>query len=78
LVLALVLSLLVALAYQVASRRFGWRVVAYWLLALAAILGGEALAESLGWNLMRLGDLRLGPDLAMAALVIGVLWLLGI
>jgi hypothetical protein len=78
LVLALVVALTIALIYQLLSRRFGWRVLGYWLLVLLGILGAEALAEVLGWNFTRVGDLRLGPDLAGALLVVAVLWFLGI
>jgi hypothetical protein len=78
LVLAVVGSLTVALIYQLLSRRFGWRILAYWVLVLIGVLGGEALAEVLGWNFTRLGDLRVGPDLVGALLVVAVLWFLGI
>jgi hypothetical protein len=78
LVLALVVALTIALIYQLLSRRFGWQVLGYWLLVLLGILGAEALAEVLGWNFTRVGDLRLGPDLAGALLVVAVLWFLGI
>jgi hypothetical protein len=78
LVLVLIGALTIALIYQLLSRRFGWRVLGYWLLVLIGILGAEALAEVLGWNVTRVGDLRLAPDLAGALLVIVVLWFLGI
>jgi hypothetical protein len=78
LVLAVVGALTIALIYQLLSRRFGWRIIAYWFLVLIGVLGAEALAEVLGWNFTRLGDLRVGPDLAGALLVVAVLWFLGI
>lgn len=78
LVLALVGALTVALLYQLLSRRFGWRVLGYWVLVLIGVLGAEALAEVLGWNFTRVGDLRLAPDLVGALLVVTVLWFLGI
>jgi uncharacterized membrane protein YeaQ/YmgE (transglycosylase-associated protein family) len=78
LVLALVGALAVALLYQLLSRRFGWRVLGYWVLVLIGVLGAEALAEVLGWNFTRVGDLRLAPDLVGALLVVTVLWFLGI
>lgn len=77
LVLALVLTLGLALAYQLVRRHYGWRVLFYWALILIGFLGGEIIAESLGWNLTRLGDLRLLPDLAGAALMFAVLWFTG-
>lgn len=78
LVLVLVGALTIALLYQLLSRRFGWRVLGYWFLVLVGVLAGEALAEVLGWNFTRVGDLRLAPDLAGALLVVTVLWFLGI
>ncbi|HEX6508526.1 MAG TPA: hypothetical protein VF221_12930 [Chloroflexota bacterium] len=78
LVLALVASLVIALMYQILSRRFGWRVIGYWIVISLGVLAGEALAESLGWNAMRIGDLRILPDLAGAFAVVAILWFLGI
>lgn len=75
LILALVLTLAIALGYQLARRRYGWRVLFYWGLILAGFLGAEGLAESLGWNVTRLGDLRLLPDLVGSALAVAVLLL---
>lgn len=78
LVLAIVGALTIALIYQLLSRRFGWRILGYWLIVFVGVLGAEALAEVLGWNMTRVGDLRLAPDLAGALLVIAALWFLGI
>ena len=78
LVLAVVGALTIALIYQLLSRRFGWRIIGYWLVVLVGVLGAEALAEVLGWNFTRLGDLRVGPDLVGALLVVAALWFLGI
>jgi hypothetical protein len=78
LVFALLLSLIVALIYQIASRRFGWRVMGYWLAIACGVLAAEAIAETLGLNITRLGDVRLLPDLAGAAVVVAALWFLGI
>jgi hypothetical protein len=78
LILAIVVALTIALMYQLLSRRFGWRVLGYWLVVLVGVLGAEALAEVLGWNFSRVGDLRLVPDLAGALLVVAALWFLGI
>lgn len=71
LVLSLVSALALALIYQVVTRRFGWRVLGYWIVILVGLLGGEMLAESMGWDLVRLGDLRVAADAtgAMAAVV---------
>lgn len=73
LVLIALSSLTVALCYQLAVRRFGWRVLAYWALLFLGILAAEALVEAMGWNGTRVGDLRLGADLAGAVLAIGLL-----
>ena len=75
--LALLLSLIVALLYQLATRRFGWRVVLYWIIILAGLLGAEALAETWGWDFTRLGELRLLPDMLGAMLMVVLLWFLG-
>lgn len=77
LVLALVLTLALALVYQLVRRHYGWRVVFYWVLILIGFLGAEAIAESLNWNVTRMGDLRLLPDLAGAAIIVAVLWRAG-
>lgn len=78
LVLAALISLAAALLYQIGTRRYGWRVLAYWLLALCGLLVGETAAESLGLNITRLGDLRLLPDLLGVGLVIAFLWFVGL
>jgi len=78
LLFAMVLALTIALAYQLLTRRFGWRIVLYWVVILAGLLGGEAGAESVGFNLVRVGDLRLGPDLLTAGLAASALWILRI
>jgi len=78
LLFAMVLALTMALGYQLVTRRFGWRIVLYWVVILAGLLGGEAGAESVGLNLVRVGDLRLGPDILSAGLAAFVLWTLRI
>lgn len=78
LLFAALLSLIVALLYQLVSRRFGWRVLGYWVAVFAGVLAAEALAESIGLNVTRFGDLRLLPDLIGAAIVVAVLWFLGV
>lgn len=78
LLLVILISLTAALAYQIGTRRFGWRVVGYAAVILAAVLAAEAGAEAAGWSITRVGDLRLLPDLAAALVAVGVLWFLGI
>jgi uncharacterized membrane protein YeaQ/YmgE (transglycosylase-associated protein family) len=78
LVLALLLALIIALIYQLASRRYGWRLVLYWAVVAAGMLVAEALAESMGWNVTRFGDLRLLPDFMGAAVILAVFWFLGV
>lgn len=76
LVLLGLLSLTLAFGYQLAVRRFGWRVLVYWLAIFAAVALFEALAESANITVTRLGDLRLLPDLAGGGTAMGALWLL--
>jgi hypothetical protein len=76
LVLALVAALALALMYQIATRQFGGRIVAYWGLMLVGFLGAEALADALGWNVTRFGDLRVAPDIGGALLAMSFLWFL--
>jgi 4-hydroxybenzoate polyprenyltransferase len=78
LLLLLVVALVLAIAYQIAVRRFGWRVVLYWSVLFMALLIGEAAAESFGWNISRLGDLRVIPDVVAAAIALAGLWFLGV
>ena len=78
LLLALIAALALALAYQLASRRFGWRILAHWSLILVGLLAAEIISEQLGWNLTRFGDLRILPDLAGASLMLFLLWFLGL
>lgn len=78
LLLVLLLAFIIALVYQIASRRYGWRLVAYWALITVGMLAAEALAEYLGWSFTRFGDLRLLPDLLGAILVLAVFWFLGV
>ena len=64
----LILALAFALAYSLARARYGWRVGVYWLVIAAALLAGEAAAESAGLQFGRMGDLRLLPDIAAGLL----------
>jgi len=76
LLLLLLLSLAIALAYQLVRRSSGRRVIAYWLVVFVALLAFEAGTESLGISLTRFGDLRLLPDMAGGALAVGIMWFL--
>jgi len=78
LVLALIITLVLALAFQLAARRFGWRVIGYWLFVFLGFIAGEIVAESVGLNWLRVGDLRLLPDLLGAAVALALLWWTGI
>lgn len=73
LILMLVLSLALALVYQLATRRHGWRAWMYWLLIFAGMLLFEGLSESAGLSVTRFGDLRLLPDLVGAGLALSAL-----
>lgn len=78
LLFAMAFSLALAALYQLLTQRYGWRVLMYWALILGGFLLGEAVAESLGWNITRLGDLRILPDLTGALLVLVGLRIIGI
>jgi hypothetical protein len=78
LVFSIALALALAALYQLLTRRYGWRVVAYWVMILVGILAAEVGAEVLGWNITRFGDLRLLPDLIGASIVLAILWFLGV
>jgi hypothetical protein len=78
LILLLLVALAIALIYQLASRRYGWRVLGYWIFVSLGVLGFEALAESMGWNLARMGDVRLAPDVLGGVLAAALLWVLRI
>jgi hypothetical protein len=78
LLLVLLVAFILALIYQIASRRYGWRLLLYWVLITTGMLAAEALAEYLGWSFTRYGDLRLLPDLLGAILVLTAFWFLGV
>jgi hypothetical protein len=78
LIFLLLVALALALIYQLASRRYGWRVIGYWIVVFLGVVGFEALAESSGWNLTRMGDVRLAPDLGGGLLAVCLLWILRI
>jgi K+-transporting ATPase A subunit len=78
LIFLLVTALAIALLYQIVSRRFGWRVLGYWVFIFIGVMAFEALAETAGWNLTRVGDVRMLPDMVGAGLAVAILWFLGI
>jgi hypothetical protein len=69
LALALAVTLALSALYQLLTQHYGWRILVYWLMVFAGFFAAELLAESVGWNITRLGDLRLLPDLAGAATI---------
>lgn len=77
-VFLLLFSLSLALIYQLATRRYGWRLLGYWLLIFLTAAVFEAAAESAGFNATRFGDIRLAPDFAGAGLALLALWFVGI
>lgn len=78
LILSLVICLALAVLYQIFSRRYGWRVLFYWIAIFAGFLLAEILAEQADVSLLRVGDLRLLPDFTGAFFVIALLWFLGL
>jgi hypothetical protein len=78
LVLSLVITLAIGVLYQLFSRRYGWRVLFYWAAILVGFVGAEVVAEGAGISLLRVGDLRLLPDLFGALVVVAILWFLGL
>jgi hypothetical protein len=61
--LAILVSLLVALGYQIILVRSLKRVPIYWAVVLAGFLVAEAGAESVRLNSPYLGELQVIPDL---------------
>lgn len=78
LIFLMLIASTLALGYQLASRRYGWRVIGYGLFIFVGLAGFEALAESAGVSLTRFGDVRLLPDLVGGAVTLSILWFLGI
>ena len=73
--LALAASLVVALAYAVLAL-LPWRLVPLcWVLALAGLAGGQAIAGG-GLRFFQVGDFALGTGLLMCALLFSALHLL--
>ncbi len=62
--LAILVSLLAALGYQIALVRSLRRLPLYWMVILGGLLFGEALAESAHLASPQLGELQIIPDLA--------------
>jgi len=73
LVLALGISLLAALGYQILRLRSLRRVPLYWAVILAAFLAAESLADSSHLGMIRLGELAIIPDLV--GIVVAILLL---
>ncbi|HEV3310382.1 MAG TPA: hypothetical protein VG815_07680 [Chloroflexota bacterium] len=71
--LALLISLLAALGYQIVRVRSLRRVPLYWAVILAAFLLAEAVAESVHLNSPQLGELQVIPDLVGIAAALGLL-----
>jgi hypothetical protein len=75
--LALALALIVALVYAVVAARPLWALPFYWLLAVAGLLGGQAIA-ALGLRWLSVGDFVLGTGLGACLVLFGVLHLLAL
>lgn len=75
--LVLVLALIVALVYAVVAARPLWALPFYWLLAVAGLLGGQAIA-ALGLRWLPAGDFVLGTGLGACLVLFGVLHLLAL
>lgn len=71
--LALLISLLAALGYQILLVRSIRMVPVYWAVALAAFLLAEASADAVNLHSPHLGELQIIPDLAGVALALGAL-----
>jgi hypothetical protein len=71
--LALLVSLLAALGYQIIMGRSLRRVPLYWSVVLAGFLGAEAAAESINLHSPRIGELQVFADLLGMFAAIGIL-----
>ncbi|HZT96141.1 MAG TPA: hypothetical protein VFB34_04815 [Chloroflexota bacterium] len=71
--LAVLVSLLVAVVYQILRASSLRRVPLYWLVLLAGLLAAEGAAEAAHLRTPHLGELQLIPDLAGVALAAGLL-----
>ncbi len=76
LLLLAVFALALSFAYQMNRKRSQRFILLYWLVILVFAVAGEVLAESMGSNITRFGDLRLLPDIVFAGVGIGTLRLL--
>lgn len=71
--LALLISLLAALGYEITSGRSLRRVPLYWFVLLTLFLAAEGLAEYGRLDWIRLGELEIIPDTFGLAVGIGLL-----
>lgn len=71
--LALLVTLVAALGYQIIEVRSLRRVPVYWAVILAAFILMEAGAESAHIGTPQLGELQVIPDLLGVGLALGVL-----
>lgn len=71
--IALLISLIAALGYQIVLVRSLRRVPIYWAVILAAFLTAEGLAESTHLHSPQLGELQVLPDLAGVVVAVGLL-----
>lgn len=74
----LILALALSLGYALFRGRYGWRIVLYWAVVFVVLLLCEAGAEEAGFELGRMGDLRLAPDLAGGVVAVLALWAIGL
>lgn len=71
--IALLVSLLAALGYQIILTRSLNRVPMYWFLTLACFLIAEAAVESAHLHTPQIGELQVIPDLLGVAIALGAL-----
>jgi hypothetical protein len=71
--LALVVSLLAALGYQILRARPLKLIPVYWMVCLAGFLAAEALADAVNLPSPHLGEIQFLPDILGVALAVGIL-----
>jgi hypothetical protein len=71
--LALLVSLLAALGYQILCIRSLRRLPLYWAICLAGFLLGEALADASTLHTPHLGEIQVIPDLLGVAIAVALL-----
>lgn len=75
LLIAILVALVAALAYQLVTIGSIRRLPLYWLLVLAGLLGGQATAELAHLHSPQLGELQVLPDIGGTLAGVFVLWL---